>query len=340
MTDDSDVMTLQVAARRVLTPSITEFTLVRGAGRDPVPSGDTAAALPGYSPGAHITVETPCGAKRRYSLVGTGGQADPEAAPERYVIAVKNEPASRGGSRSMHEAAVEGSTLRVSPPDNAFPLRPAPQSLLIAGGIGVTPIFSMAERLMAEGAEARVIYCARSPEEAAYRAELAALCGARITFHYDGGDPARVYDFWDHFAEPQPMQVYCCGPQAMMDEIRDMSGHWPEGRVQFEAFKPVEITRPDDAPFEVTLARSGQTFTVPADRTILETLRAAGVAPPSSCESGTCGTCKTRLISGKVDHRDMVLMEEEKDSHVMICISRAARETGAETGSGALVLDL
>ena len=117
-----------------------------------------------------------------------------------------------------------------------------------------------------------------------------------------------------------------------MEEIKAVSGHWPEGRVHFEDFKPIDVVRDDDVAFEVELAKSGGTITVPEDRSILEALRDAGHATVSSCESGTCGTCKTRLISGEVDHRDMVLMDHEKDDTIMICVSRAA--------SGKLVLDL
>ena len=309
-------------SRRELTPSITEFTLVPTSG----------TTLPNYGPGAHITVQTPSGAMRRYSLVGNGSRPAPGARPIQYVIAVKKEPESRGGSKSMHDDVQVGSQLHVEPPENEFPLKNADNYLLIAGGIGVTPILTMAMRLEREGKNFTIIYCARSPEEAAYRDELAEAYGKKVKFHYDGGDPAKVYDFWDHFAEVKNMHVYCCGPKPLMQEIKDISGHWPEGRVNFEDFKPVEITRPDDEAFEVELVKSGKTIKVPADKSILEAIRESGLPTVSSCESGTCGTCKTRLISGDADHRDMVLMDEEKDKFIMICISRAR--------SGKLVIDL
>lgn len=309
-------MRMKVASRRMLTPTIAEFTLVAADG----------AALPDYEPGAHVTVQTPSGAMRRYSLVGPGED------PESYILAVKLEAESRGGSRSMHDEAVEGTELVVEPPENEFPLKQANKYLLIAGGIGVTPIYAMARKLDEDGKSFSIIYCTRSAEEAAYLDEMRAAFGSRLTFHHDDGDPDKVYDFWDHFAEPQAMHVYCCGPKPLMEEIKAISGHWPEGRVNFEDFKPVEVVRADDAAFEVELARSGRTLTVPADRTILETLREAGFATVSSCESGTCGTCKTRLVSGAVDHRDMVLMDEEKDDFIMICVSRSE--------GGKLVLDL
>ncbi|PHP65966.1 ferredoxin [Zhengella mangrovi] len=316
MRDGSDAMRMKVASRRMLTPTIAEFTLVAADG----------AALPDYEPGAHVTVQTPSGAMRRYSLVGPGED------PESYVLAVKLEAESRGGSRSMHDEAVEGTELVVEPPENEFPLKQANKYLLIAGGIGVTPIYAMARKLDEDGKSFSIIYCTRSAEEAAYLEEMRAAFGSRLTVHHDDGDPDKVYDFWDHFAEPQAMHVYCCGPKPLMEEIKAISGHWPEGRVNFEDFKPVEVVRADDAAFEVELARSGRTLTVPADRTIIETLREAGFATVSSCESGTCGTCKTRLVSGAVDHRDMVLMDEEKDDFIMICVSRSE--------GGKLVLDL
>lgn len=154
----------------------------------------------------------------------------------------------------------------------------------------------------------------------------------RIIVHHDGGAPDAVYDFWDDLVTPRATHVFCCGPKPLMDEIKAVSGHWPEGRIHFEDFKPVDVVRQDDISFEVELKKSGETVTVPEDRSILEALRDAEFATSSSCESGTCGTCKTRLLEGEADHRDMVLMEEEKSDHIMICVSRAL--------SGRLVLDL
>lgn len=310
----SDRLAVKVCAKRVLTHDIAEFTLA--------PAAD--GCLPGFDPGAHITVETPCGAMRRYSLVNDG------TAPETYVIAVKREPNSRGGSVSMHDEVQIGTELMIVPPENDFELLPAPKYLLIAGGIGITPILAMARKLSEDGKLFRVIYCTRSAEEAAYLNEVRGFGNAII--HHDEGDPGKVYDFWEHFEEPGPEHVYCCGPHGLTEEIKSISGHWPEGRVHFEDFKPVEIVRPDDVAFKVTLARTGRMIEVSADRSILEALRDAGEATVSSCESGTCGTCKCTLVEGDVDHRDMVLMEEEKLDKIMICVSRAR--------TGDLVIDL
>jgi phthalate 4,5-dioxygenase reductase component len=316
MNEKSEAIEVEVRHRRALTGDIAEFTL------EPVTQRD----LPSCEPGAHITVQTPGGAMRRYSVINPGSN------PSQYIIAVKRESASRGGSRSMHEQAHPGTRLLIEPPENDFVLGEAPQYLLIAGGIGITPIYAMACQLAGQGKNFSLIYCTRSPAETAYLDEIRQQFGERALVHHDDGDPERVYDFWDHFAEPGKMHVYCCGPKPLIEEIKAISGHWPEGRVRFEDFKPVEIVRPDDSAFSVELTRSGLTVTVPADRSILETLRDAGIRTVSSCESGTCGTCKCRLLDGIADHRDMVLMEEEKDDFIMICVSRAR--------DGKLVLDL
>lgn len=315
MAEKLETRVFTVTSRKVLTDDISEFTL----------SPRDGAPLTAFTPGAHVTLRTPSGAMRRYSLVNDG------RAPGDYVIAVKREPGSRGGSASMHDEAVEGTELEVTAPENDFELVKAPRYLLIAGGIGITPIQAMARHLAAEGTPFELIYCTRSSAETAYLDEVAALPG-KVIIHHDEGDEDDFFDFWDHFEKPSNAHVYCCGPAPLMEEIKALSGHWPEGHVHFEDFKPVEVVRADDHAFAVTLAGSGQRIEVPADKTILEALREAGEKTVSSCESGTCGTCKCKLIEGEVDHRDMVLMDDEKDSHIMICISRAR--------SGDLVIEL
>lgn len=305
-----------VTGRRQLTEHICEFTLASSNG----------AKLPSFTAGAHITVETPSGAMRRYSLINDGMN------PDVYKIALKREVNGRGGSIAMHDQAREGTELKIEAPEKTFALTEAREYLLIAGGIGVTPIYAMSQQLLREGKPFHVIYCTRSEAETAFLDEMKSTLGDKLTLHHDGGDPERVYDFWDHFENPKDMKVYCCGPRPLLEEIEAISGHWPEGRVIFEDFKPVEVVRADDKPFEVTLQKTGITVHVPENRSILEALRESGIATVSSCESGTCGTCKTRLVAGAVDHRDMVLMDEEKDRYVMICVSRAKE--------GSLVIDL
>jgi len=316
MTSASNLMQAKVIKKRMLTPSVCEFTLAAD-----------EEQLPPFESGSHITVETPSGAMRRYSLVNDG-----QNNPDNFVIAVKRDANSRGGSESMHDQIEEGSVLRISAPENTFPLKEASEYLLIAGGIGVTPIYSMAQYLANEGKSFRIIYCSRNSEESPYLADLKNAFSAKLTINHTEGNADNRFDFWDHFAEVKNMQVYCCGPEPLVEEIKAISGHWPEGRVNFENFKPVEVTRADDVSFKVTLTKSKQTIIVPADRSILEAVRDAGITTTSSCESGTCGSCKTKLIKGDVDHRDMVLMDDEKEDHIMICVSRPA--------SGDLTIDL
>ena len=181
----------------------------------------------------------------------------------------------------------------------------------------------MAKRLRAEQRSFRLIYCTRSGDDTAYLDDIRMQFADRAVIHHDAGDPDKVFDFWDELVKPGAGHVYCCGPAAMMEDIKGMSGHWPEGRVHFEDFNPVDVVRADDVAFSVTLADSGHVIPVPADRSILEALRDAGVATASSCESGTCGTCKATLVGGNVDHRDMVLEDAERQTKIMICVSRA-----------------
>jgi phthalate 4,5-dioxygenase reductase subunit len=196
-----DRLTLTVTARRELARDICEFTLAR-------PDG---GALPGFTPGAHVTVQTPSGAMRRYSLVNDGED------PEVYTIAVKREAQGRGGSASMHDALTEGAPVEVDPPENDFELVQAPKYLLIAGGIGITPILSMARHMAAEGKPFELIYCTRTPEDTAYLDEVAAL--PRTVVHHDNGDMDAFYDFWDHFEDPGREPGDCCGPAPGKDEV-------------------------------------------------------------------------------------------------------------------------
>jgi phthalate 4,5-dioxygenase reductase subunit len=301
---------LLVRSKTQLTPDIWQFELV-----DP-----EGGALPAFEAGAHVAVETPSGARRTYSLSN-----DPQE-NGRYVLGVKQERGGRGGSTSLIEQVGEGDTVPVSLPINRFPLKPAAEYLFVAGGIGITPILSMLRQVAREGeAKFRLVYCTRSPELTAFREELQAPeFAGKVTLHHDDGDPDKVFDFWELFEKPGRAHVYCCGPRPLMEEVRAVTGHWPESAIHFEDFaSDVQAVRPDDAAFTVRNARTGETVEIPADATILETLRARGHRLPSSCESGTCGSCRTRLVEGEPDHRDMVLTDEEQAGHIMICVSRA-----------------
>lgn len=280
------------------------------------------ANLPAFSCGSHISVRTPSGLLRKYSLCNDPAERD------RYVIAVRKEADSRGGSLSMARDLKAGDELSVSEPRNNFALVPSPAGyVFIAGGIGITPIISMVRQLKrTREVRFKLYYLTRSPEMTAFRDELAAPeYRGQVVLHYDEGDPKREFDLWPVLEQPRG-HVYCCGPRSLMDAVRDMSGHWFSSAVHFEAFSEAETRRPDDKPFRVKLARSGATVEVPAGTTILEAIRASGYDAPSSCESGSCGTCRTRLLAGDVDHRDLVLAEHEKRSNIMICMSRAVSD--------------
>ena len=271
--------------------------------------------LPAFSAGSHVTLRVPNGLLRKYSLCN-----DP-AEPDRYVIAVKREVFGRGGSESLIRDLAVGSEIAVSAPVNNFALaKSAAGHLFVAGGIGITPIMAMIRHLAANGGRFSLYYCTRSPAATAFRDALAAF-GRQVVLHHDGGDLARALDLWSILEKPKG-QLYCCGPRGLMQAVRDMTGHWSPAAVHFESFVDA-APRPDDKPFTVRLARSGETIEVPVGTTILAALRARGLDVPSSCESGTCGTCRTRLIAGEADHRDLVLADDERATNIMLCVSRA-----------------
>jgi len=280
-----------------------------------------AADLPSFTAGAHLSLQTPSGHVREYSLCNDPAERD------RYVIAVKREEQGRGGSVSLIDDTRPGDILKVAVPVNNFALPArAMNFLLIAGGIGIAPIMSMVRHLQNKpGKSFRLYYCTRSPEATAFLAELGApeLKG-RVRIHHDDGDPSRALDLWPVLEQRRNQEhIYCCGPRPMMEAVRDMTGHWSSAAVHFETFSKPTAPRPDDKAFRVKLARSGVEFDVPVGTTILEAMRGHGVTVPSSCESGTCGTCRTRLLEGEADHRDLVLADHEKGASIMVCVSRS-----------------
>jgi phthalate 4,5-dioxygenase reductase subunit len=313
-----EFLTLAVAAKTRVARDIWAFTLVAAGG----------SALPAFTPGSHVTVVTPKGARRNYSLCGHPSDVS------RYDIALKRDAQGRGGSISMVDDVNVGDRLRVSPPRNNFELAlRAIQFLFIAGGIGITPILSMMRYLSEIGnANFKLYYCTRDAENTAFADVLQQEFPKQVVLHHDYGDASQAYDFWPLLESPTAAHIYCCGPKGLMDSVADMSGHWPSGAVHFESFGVDAREFAANAAFTVRLARSGQVIAVDREQTILEALRACGRDVRSSCESGTCGTCKTGLISGEADHRDMVLLDDEKASRIMVCVSRAK--------SAELVLDL
>ncbi|MDO9279275.1 MAG: PDR/VanB family oxidoreductase [Polaromonas sp.] len=316
---DVTFVNLQVVRKEALTSDIDLFELRSPDGQD----------LPAFTAGAHLTVQVPNGARRNYSLCSH------PADTSLYQIAVKRDRGGRGGSISMADDVHLGDLLPVSAPRNNFELHPrATRFLFVAGGIGITPILAMMRHLKSQGNTAfKLIYCTRDADSTAFLSELNSDdFAAHVQIHHDHGDIHQALDFWPVFETPTQAHVYCCGPRGLMDTVADMSGHWPSGAVHFESFGVDASTHATNTAFNVRLQKSGATVAVSAEQSILQALRAAGHAVPSSCESGTCGSCRTGLLAGDAEHRDMVLSENEKSSHIMVCVSRA---TSAE-----LVLDL
>jgi phthalate 4,5-dioxygenase reductase component len=307
------LFSVRVAKVLQITQQTTSFVLVYQDG----------SVLPDFEPGSHITVRTPSGALRHYSLCG------PPQGAGFWQIAVKREGRGRGGSVSLVDATAEGAELWVSLPENSFQLLPeAQQYLFIAGGIGITPILAMLHSLIVQdGFEAnkvKLIYLCRDAASAAFLPELQAMLSpSSLIVHYDEGRVDRQLDLWHFFEKPKATWVYCCGPKPLMDSVKDMVGHWPQKQIHFESFGGDTAPKSSDETFQVTIASSGLTFDVEPGTTILQTLRANRIDIPSSCESGTCGSCKTVLLEGVADHRDLVLLDDEKDRYVMVCVSRA-----------------
>lgn len=287
------------------------------------------AELPAFTPGAHIDVHIPGGFVRQYSLSN-----DP-LERKRYVIGVLNVCDGRGGSKALHASVRAGDLLRVSTPRNHFPLAPdARRHLLLAGGIGITPMMAMVAQLRAAGAEYKLHYCTRSPERTAFRELLAPLVEAgKAVHHYDYGDPAQGLSLTDLLRHPEiGTHLYYCGPPGLMAAVAKATAHWPQGTVHCEYFAAPPAAWPraenpvSDGAFEVRIASTGQTLAVPADKSIAQTLREAGIACATSCEAGVCGTCRTRYLEGTPEHSDFILSDEERREYLTVCCSRSSSE--------------
>ena len=289
--------------------------------------------LPAFSAGSHIDVHLPNGLTRQYSLCN-----DPSEG-HRYLIGVLNDPGSRGGSRAMHDSVNEGDVLQISAPRNHFPLaHEAVHSVLLAGGIGVTPILCMAERLAVTGASFEMHYCTRSPERTAFRERIAkSSFSNRVSFHFDDGPEGQKLRLDEVLSPMRPgVHLFVCGPKGFMDWVleRARAIGWPSPRLHYEFFG-AEVEKSDtDADFSVKLASSGKVIVVPKDMTVVQALSAVGIEIATSCEQGVCGTCLTRVLEGEPDHRDMYLTEEEQAANDQFtpCCSRSV--------SPMLVLDL
>jgi vanillate O-demethylase ferredoxin subunit len=326
----AQLLSLRVAEARALNPLIRQLRLVAQDG----------GVLPGFTAGAHLRVQVtlPGGGIdwRHYSLIEFSTQPGATEAPREYVIAVRREDEGRGGSRFMHESVQPGDVLTIEAPKNEFALRELDShAVLIAGGIGITPLASMAARRKAEGRSVRLHYAGRSRSLMAFLPELQQLLGEDLRLHADdeAGAPLDVDSALDGCAADD--QLYICGPKVLLDTVlaKTQVRGWTHERVHFELFT-TPVAEAGDRAFELVLAQSGKTFTVSAGQTVLDCLIEHGCDPMFDCKRGECGVCSTAVIEGDVDHRDYFLSDTEKASGkvMQICISRAR---GAR-----LVLDL
>jgi len=314
---------VRVARRQAEAQDICSFELVQTNGQP----------LPAFSAGSHIDVHLPNGLTRQYSLCN-----DPRES-HRYLIGVLRDPASRGGSQAMHEAVQEGSVLRISAPKNHFALaHGASRSVLLAGGIGITPILCMAERLALSDAAFELHYCTRSRERTAFAQRIAQSAFApQVHFHFDDGDAAQKLALAQLVGTVQPgVHLYVCGPKGFMDAVlaAARAAGWPAEQLHYEFFGAEVAKSESDGAFEVKLASSGRVIQVAKEQTVVQALAAAGVEVATSCEQGVCGTCLTRVLEGVPDHKDMYLTPEEQAANDQFtpCCSRSC--------SPLLVLDL
>ncbi|MBI1378052.1 MAG: 2Fe-2S iron-sulfur cluster binding domain-containing protein [Frankiales bacterium] len=277
------------------------------------------ASLPPWTPGAHVDLILGDDLVRQYSLCG-------EPADSRTIrVAVLRAPDSRGGSTYVHDNLVKGATVRVRGPRNHFPLMAAARYVFIGGGIGITPLLPMIAEAEASGAEWHLYYGGRSRASMAFVDELARY-GDKVTLVPQ--DEVGMLDLAAILGEPRPdTLVYCCGPEGLLSAVEQRCGaDWPEGALHLERFaaKATEAPAGGERSFELVLAGSGMTLTVPPDRSVFDVIQDAGISVLGSCHEGICGTCEQIVLEGDVDHRDSVLSESERASNdaMMICVSR------------------
>lgn len=328
----AEPLSVRVRCIRYEAENINAYEVVDPEGHD----------LPEFTPGSHIDLLLVDGRIRQYSLCGSTD------ARKSYTFAVQREGDGRGGSKAIFEDVRPGHILKISRPRNLFPLSTsATHHLLLAGGIGITPILSMTRFLDGANASFELHYCTRSPTKTAFMDDLEPFIRAgRVHIHHDGGDPSQGPNF-EHLlhGKHSGTHLYCCGPDGFMASVMRASSHWESSTVHFEHFVPPspgllaskvqafsDLAERVEGSFQVVLARSGVTVDVASDKSIIEALREQGVAVHTSCEAGLCGACRTRYLEGEPEHRDYILNEEERSKDVLICCARAKSQR--------LVLDL
>lgn len=299
---------LRVAEKTTLTPHVVGVRLVSEAGE-----------LPPAEPGAHVEVTLRNGISRQYSVVPSPTRGD-------WCVAVLREADGRGGSAYIHDKLAVGDVVEATKPRSLFPLEEALEYLFLAGGIGITPFLSMIEEAERRERPWNLVYTGKSAETMAYASALQSRYGERVSIHETLGgtriDCASVIS-----AHPRA-EVYCCGPSSFIDGVKTAT-EAAKREVHVEHFHGEAHPHEGEQAFELELVDTGITLMVPADRTALDVVDDAGVFVPSSCREGTCGTCETPVLSGEIDHRDVVLSAKEKaqNSCMMLCVSRAAAGT-------------
>jgi|SRR5450830_1036697 len=288
------------------------------------------AKLPPFEAGAHLDIHLAKGVVRQYSLCNSPSER------HRYVIAVLRDEKGRGGSKALHDSLHVQDIVTVSLPRNHFPLIPSRRAVLLAGGIGVTPIKSMAHALDEAGIPFELHYCARGSAHAAFADTLAGPWRHGSSFfHYDQGQPGQGLDIAALLREPgDGSHLYYCGPAGFMEACATASSHWQAGTVHSEHFKApaAPASKVPAGSFTLRLASSGREIVVGPDTSIAAALNDAGVVIPTSCEAGLCATCKIGYLEGEVDHHDYILDDSEHQRFLTACVSRAK--------SAVLVLDL
>lgn len=287
--------------------------------------------FPSFEAGSHVDLHLPNGLIRSYSLLNSTEETD------RYVLGILSDPKSRGGSSYVHQSLRVGAVLPISAPRNNFKLdESAEVSVLIAGGIGITPILCMYRRLRSQGKKARVVYCARARKQAGFIDELTVL-GGDIEFWFDDEHDGQPIDLAKVFiGQPAGLHAYCCGPLPMLSAYEAACEVAGVKHVHLERFAAdASVVHAPSTGYTVYLKRSDKTFDVPANQSLLDTLLGAGIDCEYSCKDGVCGACETSVIEGCPDHRDHVLSAAEKANSrtMMICVS-------GSKGCGRLVLDL
>lgn len=304
--------TLRVAVRTkaLEAADIHSFELVPLAG----------ASLPRFTAGAHVDVHMPNGVIRQYSIC-----SDPNET-HRYIIAVLHEPASRGGSIHMHDKIAVGDILTISEPHNNFGLEAAGRYLLFAGGIGVTPLLSMAEWLDRSKGDFVLHYFTRSRARCAFFDRIQGSGFAdQVKFHFDDATPAGPSAPLELAKPDEVTRLYICGPAGFIDWIvsQARAAGWDDGRIHIERFVNEKASAGASIGFEVKLAKSGGVYFIPEDQTIISVLEQNGIDIPYSCEQGVCGTCVTPVLQGRPDHRDACLTDAEREHSMTLCCSRS-----------------